>query len=119
MSGTIVERRDHVLTTFFSFRSFRAATFSCRWPSTNGPFLSERGIVPVPPTPLPLAHQLLVHPAQLDPLRAPHLAKSPHGSGDPVRQRAEGTDKPRPLLAGLLFDQHRPSRLADPVQHRL
>src|ERR1700728_1800638 len=44
MSGRIVERRDHVFTTFFSFRVFSAATFSCRWPSTNGAFFSERGI---------------------------------------------------------------------------
>src|SRR5580704_5609979 len=44
ISGRIVERRDHVLITFFSFRSFNASTFSRRWPSMNGPFLSERGI---------------------------------------------------------------------------
>src|ERR1700690_3996793 len=44
ISGRIVERRDHVFTTFFSFRSFSASTFSRRWPSMNGPFLSERGI---------------------------------------------------------------------------
>ena len=30
ISGRIVERRDHVRTTFFSFRSFSALTFSCR-----------------------------------------------------------------------------------------
>src|SRR5712671_7381819 len=44
ISGTIVERRDQVFTTFFSLRVFRPSTFSRRWPSTNGPFFSERAI---------------------------------------------------------------------------
>src|SRR5580700_12113723 len=44
ISGRIVERRDHVFTTFFSFRVLSASTFSRRWPSMNGPFLSERGM---------------------------------------------------------------------------
>src|ERR1700722_12190809 len=61
MSGTIVERRDQVFTTFFSFRSFRAETFTCRWPSTKGPFLSERGIFPVPPTPYSSTRRNLTH----------------------------------------------------------
>src|SRR5215468_5815859 len=42
MSGTIVERRDQVFTTFFSLRVFSPSTFSRKWPSTNGPFFSER-----------------------------------------------------------------------------
>src|SRR5271165_6283170 len=37
-SGRMVERRDHVRTTFFSFLS---ATFLARWSSVNGPFLSD------------------------------------------------------------------------------
>ena len=37
-SGVIVERRDHVLTTFFSFLVFIASTFFIRWSSTNGRF---------------------------------------------------------------------------------
>src|SRR5271169_6273534 len=41
-SGKIVERRDHVRTTFFSFLVFMAATFTIRWSSTNGPFAKER-----------------------------------------------------------------------------
>src|ERR1700704_3495018 len=45
MSGRIVERRDHVLMTFFSLRAFIPSTFSRRWLSMNGPFLSERAIV--------------------------------------------------------------------------
>src|SRR5690242_2828368 len=45
ISGTMVERRDQVLTTFFSLRVFSPSTFSRRWPSTNGPFFSERAIV--------------------------------------------------------------------------
>src|SRR5260370_16953294 len=43
-SGTIVERRDQVLTTFFSLRVFSPSTFSRRCPSTNGPFFSELAI---------------------------------------------------------------------------
>src|SRR5215472_16409685 len=41
-SGTIVERRDHVLTTFFSFFSFISTTFFITWSSTNGPLCNER-----------------------------------------------------------------------------
>jgi hypothetical protein len=44
ISGRIVERRDHVFTTFFSFRAFNASTFTRSGSSTNGPFFSERGI---------------------------------------------------------------------------
>src|SRR5712672_1836253 len=44
MSGTIVDRRDQVFTTFFSLRVFSPSTFSRRWPSTKGPFFSERAI---------------------------------------------------------------------------
>src|SRR5260370_6128984 len=44
ISGTIVERRDQVFTTFFSLRVFRPSTFSRRWPATNGSFFSERAI---------------------------------------------------------------------------
>src|SRR5579863_7222475 len=43
-SGRMVERRDHVRTTFFSFLSFMPATFFIRWSSTNGPLASERPI---------------------------------------------------------------------------
>src|SRR6266404_1117761 len=43
-SGTIVERRDQVLTTFLSLRVLSPSTFSRRCPSTNGPFFSERAI---------------------------------------------------------------------------
>src|SRR5262245_8860978 len=44
MSGITVERRDQVLTTFFSFFVLRASTFLSRCSSTKGPFFSERGI---------------------------------------------------------------------------
>ena len=44
MSGMIVERRDHVLMTRFSFFVFSASTFFNRWSSTNGPFFKLRGI---------------------------------------------------------------------------
>src|SRR5438128_12180847 len=36
-SGRMVERRDHVRTTFFSLFTFIASTFFIRWSSTNGP----------------------------------------------------------------------------------
>jgi hypothetical protein len=45
MSGRIVDRRDHVLITFFSLRAFMPSTLILRWSSMNGPFLSERAIV--------------------------------------------------------------------------
>jgi hypothetical protein len=49
-SGRIVDRRDQVFTTFFSFRAFSASTLARRWSSMNGPFFSERGIgLPIPP----------------------------------------------------------------------
>src|ERR1700736_5150669 len=40
-SGRMVERRDQVRNTFFSFLSFIAATFLARWSSVNGPFFSD------------------------------------------------------------------------------
>ena len=44
MSGMIVERRDHVLMTRFSFLELRSSTFFSRCSSTNGPFLRLRGM---------------------------------------------------------------------------
>src|SRR5262249_61705232 len=44
ISGVIIERRDQVLWTFFSFAAFiRSMTFK-RCASMNGPFLTERAI---------------------------------------------------------------------------
>src|ERR1700686_113439 len=43
-SGTMVLRRDHVLTTFFALERFISSTFLMRWRSMNGPFLIERAI---------------------------------------------------------------------------
>src|ERR1700685_886070 len=40
-SGMMVERRDQVRTTFFSFLAFMSETFLARWSSINGPFLSD------------------------------------------------------------------------------
>src|SRR5437899_12494391 len=57
MSGTIVDRRDQVFTTFFSLRVFSASTLSRKWPSTNGPFFVERAI-----------DSLFLHAAQPPPL---------------------------------------------------
>src|SRR5690348_717647 len=44
IAGTIIERRDHVLITFWVPASFCASTFFIRWSSTNGPFFRLRGI---------------------------------------------------------------------------
>src|ERR1017187_1967735 len=46
ISGIIVERRDHVRSTFFSLRAFIPATLVARCSSTNGPFFVERAIIP-------------------------------------------------------------------------
>ena len=40
----MVERRDHVRTTFFSLAAFSTAIFASRWVSVNGPFLTDRPI---------------------------------------------------------------------------
>src|SRR5262249_44807372 len=43
-SGRIVERRDHVRTTFFSLVAASTASLASRCLSVNGPFLTERPI---------------------------------------------------------------------------
>src|SRR5689334_15473721 len=108
ISGTIVERRDQVFTTFFSLRAFSPSTFSRRWPSTNGPFFSERAI-----------DSLFLHAAQAAPWRAPHLLETPHGPWNAVRLRAKRAHKPRALRVRNPFHNHRPARLAQLVQNRL
>src|ERR1700736_3320796 len=99
MSGTIVERRDHVLITFFSLRVFSPSTFSRRWPSTNGPFFSERAI-----------DSLFLHSPQPAPLRPPHLLEAPHRTRNAVRFRTERADKPRALRVRNSFHNDRPAR---------
>src|SRR5580692_2213707 len=108
ISGTIVERRDQVLTTFFSFRVFSPSTFSRRWPSTNGPFFSERAI-----------DSLFLHSAQAAPRRTPHLLETPHGPRNAVRPRAKRAHKPRALRVGNTLHNHRPARLAELVENGL
>src|SRR4030095_1489011 len=108
MSGTIVERRDQVFTTFFSFRVFSPSTFSRRCPSTKGPFFSERAI-----------SLLFLHAAQTAPLGMPHLLKSAHRTGNAMRFRAERANKPRTQRIRGAVHNHRPSGLAQLVQHRL
>ena len=44
ISGVIIERRDQVRITCFEPERNRRSTLRCRLGSTNGPFLSERGI---------------------------------------------------------------------------
>src|SRR5437764_11580777 len=45
MSGMIVERRDHVLMTRFSFLLLSSSTFLSRCSSTKGPFFRLRGML--------------------------------------------------------------------------
>src|SRR5215467_14466995 len=108
ISGTIVDRRDHVFTTFFSFREFSPSTFSRKCPSTNGPFFSERAIA-----------SLFLHAAQPPPLGVPQLLESPHWTRNTMRLRAERTNKPCAQRVRRAIHNHRPSRLAQLVQHRL
>src|SRR5690606_1276254 len=65
-SGKIVDRRDQVLITFFCPVRFSSSTFWRRWGSANGPFLSERAILPVPwlpraPLPVGPTDQCRIH----------------------------------------------------------
>src|SRR5215469_14501874 len=108
ISGTIVDRRDHVFTTFFSFREFSPSTFSRRCPSTNGPFLSERAIA-----------SLLLYAAQPPPLGVPHLLKSAHRTGHTMGLRTERANEARTQRVRYAFDDHRPARLAQLVENRL
>src|SRR5258707_8367494 len=108
MSGTIVERRDQVFTTFFSLRVFSASTLSRKWPSTKGPFFVERAIA-----------SLFLHAAQTPPLGVPHLLEAAHRTRNTVRLRTERANKTRALSIGCPIHNHRPAGLAQLVQHRL
>src|SRR6185295_11128442 len=44
MSGTTVERRDHVFTILLALVSFICSIFLSRWASTKGPLLTDLGI---------------------------------------------------------------------------
>src|SRR6266436_6914520 len=75
-SGRMVERRDHVLSTFFWRERFNSSTRLSSRSSTYGPFFSER---PIPP------------PSRL--LKKAHLLRwcpRPHA------QRTESTPRARP-----------------------
>src|SRR6476660_3582942 len=100
MSGTIVDRRDQVFTTFFSLRVFSPSTFSRRCPSTNGPFFSERAIF-----------LLFLDAAQTTPLRMPHLLESTYRPGNPMRFRAKRANKPGAQSIRRAVHNHRPSGL--------
>src|SRR5258708_28661640 len=54
ISGTTVERRDHVRKTFFSLREFMPSTRAIRKPSTHAPFFVERAIKSVLCSQLPV-----------------------------------------------------------------
>src|SRR5271165_705089 len=108
ISGTIVERRDHVLMTFFSLRVFSPSTFSRRWPSTNGPFFVERAIA-----------CLFLHAAQTAPLGVPHFLESPHRTRYSMRLRTERANKSCAESVRRTIHDHRPARLAKLVKHRL
>src|SRR5262245_21176450 len=47
-SGTIVDRRDHVLITLRLFVRTASSTFFRRCVSMNGPFLTERAMILLP-----------------------------------------------------------------------
>src|SRR5260370_1512037 len=108
ISGTIVERRDQVLITFFSLRVFSPSTFMRKWPSTNGPFFSERAI-----------DSLFLHSPQAAPWCPPHLLESSYRPGNAVRLRAERAHKPRALRVRNPFHDDRPARFAQLIQNRL
>src|SRR3989442_4046677 len=60
ISGTTVDRRDHVLTTRLSPRRFISRILLIRWSSTNGPFLIDLAMAGSAPS-LPAAtHDELV-----------------------------------------------------------
>jgi hypothetical protein len=79
-----------------------------KWPSTNGPFFSERAI-----------DSLFLHSPQAAPWCPPHLLESSYRPGNAVRLRAERADKPRALRIRNPFHDDRPARLAQLVQNRL
>src|SRR5260370_22880287 len=108
ISDTIVERRDHVLLTFFSLRVFSPSTLMRKWPSTNGPFFNERAI-----------DSLFLHSPQAAPWCPPHLLESSYPPGNAVRLRAAPAAKPAPLRIRNSFHNDRPARLAQLVKHRL
>src|SRR5258708_18712407 len=90
MSGTIVERRDHVLITFFSLRVFSPSTLMRRWPSTNGPFFSERAI-----------DSLFLHSPQAAPLCPPHLLEPSYRS----EEHTSELQSPDHLVCRLLLEK--------------
>src|SRR5712692_6981264 len=49
ISGTIVDRRDHVLRIFFSPPAFMCSIRLSKRASTNGPLDTERGMLFLPP----------------------------------------------------------------------
>src|SRR5437868_14942224 len=108
MSGTIVDRRDQVFTTFFSLRVFSASTFSRRWPSTNGPFFSERAIA-----------CLFLHAAQTTPLCAAHLFETSDRPRNTVRLRAKRAYESGALRVRNSLHNHGPTGLAQLVEHGL
>jgi hypothetical protein len=110
-SGTIVERRDQVFTTFFSLREFSPSTLTFKWSSTNGPFFSERGML----SPLPFSS--LFDAAQFHPLRAAEFSKSSYRPGNAMRERAKRANKPRALRVRNLFHNYRPACPAKPEMH--
>src|SRR5947209_6024396 len=59
-SGTMVDRRDQVLTTFFWLLRFISSTFFTTWRSMKGPFLTERAIVYLTPLSRRLMMNLVV-----------------------------------------------------------
>src|SRR5260370_15640578 len=118
-SGRIVERRDHVFTTFFSFRAFSASTLARRWSSMNGPFFSERAIgrpIPPPGAASPTARGELY--GNLAPVRKRDATtgRKDTQSGSPARFESSRQSRPiRPCIDGTLPGVGaRASRLSSP-----
>src|SRR5712692_4358845 len=121
ISGTIVERRDHVFTTFFSNRLLSSSIFFIRWSSTNGPFFTDRPKFPSSSLALAPLHDKLVRLLVIARLIAPRrLAPRGHGmasSGglalataqrmiDRIhRHAAHGRANAHPALAARLADR--------------
>src|SRR5256884_59867 len=104
ISGTIVDRLDHVRITRFSRDLFSAPTLSIRCPSTNGPFWTDRLMrarasppYPAarrgPPCLPPVAHDPLGAPLRLLPGPVAQRRLAPRADRDRARtQRVSGPD---------------------------
>src|SRR5262245_25839451 len=119
ISGITVDRRDQVLMTFLSLSRFMASTFSSRWTSMKGPFLSDRPIRRLLLSPFQNELLALLPPARLEALRrhAPRRHRMPAAGRlafaaaerviDRVHRDAANVRAPaQPAAAAGLADRH-------------